>query len=115
MRRSGLLLLALITLAAGAPAQTRDTKTLDIYVADTEGGKAALFVISGRADRARRQRFPGARDADRIAAMLTEAGIKQIDCMLSTHYHLDHVGGIERNLLIQTAAMGAAEMETARK
>ena len=44
MRRSGLLLLALITLAAGAPAQTRDTKTLDIYVADTEGGKAALFV-----------------------------------------------------------------------
>ena len=42
---------------AGAAAATAQAgKTLDIYVADTEGGKAALFVVADRADAADRQR-----------------------------------------------------------
>jgi beta-lactamase superfamily II metal-dependent hydrolase len=95
MRRLVLLLLVLTTIAAGTPAQTRDTKTLDIYVADTEGGKAALFVSPTGQTVLVDTGFPGARDADRITAMLAEAGIKQIDYLLSTHYHLDHVGGLQ--------------------
>ena len=83
------------TIAARAPAQTRDTKTLDIYVADTEGGKAALFVSPTGQTVLVDSGFPGARDADRITAMVAEAGVKQIDYMISTHYHLDHVGGLQ--------------------
>ena len=38
---------------------------------------------------------PVARDTDRIMAMLTEAGVKQIDHLILTHYHVDHVGGLQ--------------------
>jgi L-ascorbate metabolism protein UlaG (beta-lactamase superfamily) len=38
---------------------------------------------------------PGGRDAARILAVLQAAGVKQIDHMVSTHYHGDHVGGLE--------------------
>src|SRR5206468_10274017 len=38
---------------------------------------------------------PGAtRDADRIMAAVRDAGIKQIDHLITTHYHGDHVGGV---------------------
>ena len=86
---------ALIALAAYAPAQTRDAKTLDIYIADTEGGKAVLFVSPGGQTALVDTGFPGARDTDRITAMLTEAGVKRLDYLIATHYHLDHVGGLQ--------------------
>ena len=38
---------------------------------------------------------PGARDLDRIMAVLDEAGVKQIDHLISTHYHVDHIGGMQ--------------------
>ena len=38
---------------------------------------------------------PGDRDVDRIMAVLGDAGVKQIDYMVLTHYHVDHVGGFE--------------------
>jgi beta-lactamase superfamily II metal-dependent hydrolase len=38
---------------------------------------------------------PGDRDVDRIMAVLDDAGVKQIDYMVLTHYHVDHVGGFE--------------------
>jgi L-ascorbate metabolism protein UlaG (beta-lactamase superfamily) len=38
---------------------------------------------------------PGGRDAARILAVIQAAGVKQIDHMVSTHYHGDHVGGLE--------------------
>ena len=34
------------------------------------------------------------RDADRIAAAAKAAGVKQIDYLVITHYHSDHVGGV---------------------
>jgi beta-lactamase superfamily II metal-dependent hydrolase len=38
--------------------------------------------------------FPqGDRDAKRIFATAQAAGLKQIDVMVTTHFHLDHVGG----------------------
>jgi hypothetical protein len=37
---------------------------------------------------------PGGRDTDRIMAAVSEAGLKQIDYLLLTHYHVDHVGGV---------------------
>ena len=68
--------------------------TLDIYIADTEGGKAALFVSPSGETVLIDTGNPGARDGDRIFAMLTAAGVKRIDHLVSTHYHQDHVGGL---------------------
>src|SRR6266446_6641322 len=34
------------------------------------------------------------RDADRIADAAKLAGVKQIDYLVITHYHADHVGGV---------------------
>ena len=76
--------------AGGAAA----TSTLDIYVADTEGGKAALYVSPSGETVLIDTGNPGARDGDRIMAILEAAGVKRIDHLVSTHYHRDHVGGL---------------------
>jgi len=79
---------------AQAPAAAKG-KTLDIYVADTEGGKAALFVSPTGQTLLIDSGNPGERDITRIMAMLGDAGVKQIDYLISTHYHVDHVGGLQ--------------------
>jgi beta-lactamase superfamily II metal-dependent hydrolase len=80
--------------ASKPPAPNRNVKSLDIYVADTEGGKAALFVSPTGQTVLIDTGNPGPRDGDRIAAMLADAGVKQIDYLISTHYHVDHIGGL---------------------
>src|SRR6478752_9793105 len=84
-------LVATSSVAAQAPAST---KTLDIYIADTEGGKATLFVSPSGETVLIDTGNPGARDGERIFAMLTAAGVKRIDHLISTHYHQDHIGGL---------------------
>jgi competence protein ComEC len=72
-------------------------KMLNIYVVDVEGGNATLAVSpsgesllfdTGNAGAA------AVRDADRIMAAAKDAGIAQIDHLVTTHYHADHVGGL---------------------
>jgi competence protein ComEC len=95
--RSLAFLSALALSAAFLVAQTRTAKTLDIYVVDVEGGNAQLWVLpsgesvlidTGNAGPA------AVRDADRIMAAAREAGVTQIDHLITTHYHADHVGGL---------------------
>ena len=81
-------------MAAGLWAQTSPRKTLDIYVADTEGGKAALYVTPSGETVLIDAGNPGPRDHDRIVAMIEQAGVKAIDHAILTHYHVDHVGGL---------------------
>src|SRR5438094_6730593 len=97
MRAILMLLLALALLAAMLAAQNRPAKTLDIYVMDVEGGNSQLYVApsgesvlidTGNAGAA------AVRDADRIAAAVRDAGLKQIDHLITTHYHGDHIGGL---------------------
>jgi len=86
---------ASVAIAFGmAVAQPKSTKNLDIYVADTEGGKAALFVSPSRETLLIDSGNPGGRDTDRIVSMLNDAGVTKIDHLVSTHYHVDHVGGM---------------------
>jgi competence protein ComEC len=93
--RAILISIAVVALAAGGPgAQTRAAKTLDIYVIDAEGGKATLFVSPSGESALIDSGNPGTRDVDRIMAVLSEAGIKRIDYLISTHYHVDHIGGM---------------------
>jgi len=98
MRRTFFLSLALSTLLALPAAQTRTSKTLDIYVVDVEGGNATLYVApsgesvlidTGNGGAA------GPRDPERIMAAVKEAGLTQIDHVITTHWHGDHFGGME--------------------
>ncbi len=82
----------LITLAIAVSAQT-----LDIYIVDVEGGNATLFVSpshesllidTGNAGAA------AARDAGRILEAIQDSGARQIDHLITTHWHGDHFGGL---------------------
>jgi competence protein ComEC len=69
---------------------------LTAYLIDVEGGQATLFITPAGQSVLIDTGFPGfnGRDADRIAAAAKDAGVKQIDYLLITHYHADHVGGV---------------------
>jgi competence protein ComEC len=90
-----LLLLLLLTIPSMLCAQTV-RKTLDIYYVDVEGGAATLIVTPAGESILVDAGWPGfeGRDAKRIQAAMTQAGITQIDHLINTHYHIDHYGGI---------------------
>jgi beta-lactamase superfamily II metal-dependent hydrolase len=69
---------------------------LQIYFIDVEGGQATLIVSSSGQSMLVDAGWPGklGAGADRIVAAAKQAGVKQIDYMLVTHYHVDHVGGV---------------------
>ena len=83
-----------LTCALGAQRGTL-AKPLDIYVVDTEGGKAALWVTPAGQSVLIDSGNPGNRDLDRLMAAINDAGVKQIDFLISTHYHVDHIGGLQ--------------------
>jgi competence protein ComEC len=90
-------LAALIAAGSGcAFAQARTT--LDIYVVDVEGGNATLFVApSGQSlliDTGNYGPEASVRDAERIMAAAKDAGLTQIDHLITTHWHGDHFGGM---------------------
>jgi competence protein ComEC len=95
MRRFAIALLTIVIAGVVAAAQTAATKPLQIYVVDTEGGKAALFVSPTGQSALVDSGNPGGRDTDRIMAAIADAGVTQIDYLVSTHYHVDHIGGLQ--------------------
>jgi beta-lactamase superfamily II metal-dependent hydrolase len=88
------ILCALLLVLSWAPRAL--ARPLEIFFVDVEGGQATLIVSpSGQSlliDTGWRG-FEG-RDADRIVQAARAAKIKQIDYLLITHYHRDHVGGV---------------------
>jgi len=90
-------LAALVAAGSGcAFAQARTT--LDIYTVDVEGGNATLFVApSGQSlliDTGNFGPEASVRDAERIMAAAKDAGLTQIDHLITTHWHGDHFGGM---------------------
>lgn len=82
----GLLLAALLPAA----------RTFDVYFIDVEGGQATLMVSPSGQSMLVDTGWSGFsnRDADRIADAAKAAGVKQIDYLVITHFHTDHVGGV---------------------
>jgi beta-lactamase superfamily II metal-dependent hydrolase len=95
MRRSALALCCLFTLISFSSRATA-AKPLQIYFIDVEGGQATLVVSPSGQSLLIDTGWPGyeGRDADRILAAAHQAGLNQIDYVLITHYHRDHVGGV---------------------
>jgi len=90
-------MLAITALAAVPGAQSRASKTLDVYVVDVEGGNATLFVAPSGESLLMDTGNGGAaadRDVGRIMAAVQEAGVRQIDHLVTTHWHGDHFGGM---------------------
>ncbi len=87
---------ALIVCLAGFGSNLRAAKAVEIFFIDVEGGQATLIVSpSGQSmlvDTGWRG-FDG-RDAERIFQAAKAAKVKQLDYVLITHYHRDHVGGV---------------------
>ena len=71
-------------------------KTLDIYVIDTEGGKAMLLISPSGESMLVDAGFPGYndRDAIRIEEAAKAARIDHFDFLVVTHYDMDHVNNV---------------------
>ena len=95
MKRLAVTAAAIVAFTGALLAQRGPAKPLDIYVVDTEGGKAALWVTPTGQSLLIDSGNPGNRDLDRIMAAVTDAGLKQIDFLILTHYHVDHIGGLQ--------------------
>ncbi len=103
-------------LAAASTAQAQPSGHLRIYAIDVEGGQSTLLVAPSGASLLVDTGWPSVngtsadpyqkglhadgmpdqdgRDVSRIEAAMKDAGITQIDHVLITHFHVDHVGGV---------------------
>lgn len=105
-----LLALALAGSAAGAMPAAQE-KPLRITAVDVEGGAATLFVtpeghsllidtgwpdgVGGPKPVPGQPAPPPFSSAERIVAAAKAAGLSRIDYLVITHYHVDHVGGVQ--------------------
>jgi beta-lactamase superfamily II metal-dependent hydrolase len=90
------VLVASVLLLPGSLPAAPAPKPLQIFFIDVEGGQATLVVSPSGQSLLIDAGWPGneGRDADRILAAAHQAGLAQIDYVLITHYHRDHVGGV---------------------
>jgi beta-lactamase superfamily II metal-dependent hydrolase len=79
-----------VTLITHAVALARN---LDFYFIDTEGGASTLIVTPAGESVLIDTGNPGERDPGRIVDATRIAGIKEINTLVVTHYHVDHMGG----------------------
>ena len=79
----------------GFSAQAQNT--LDIYWIDADGGAATLVVTPERESvlMDAGYKLPDDGHAKRVVAAMKDAGIDSLDYFIASHFHGDHVGGVE--------------------
>lgn len=110
---------AVASRAANRPLESDEptVQPLRIYSIDVEGGQATLIVTPQGQSLLVDTGWPGfnGRDAERIAAAAGKAGVKRIDFLVITHYHMDHVGGVvelAKRIPVQTFLDHGPDVET---
>lgn len=89
------LAIALVLLGATVPIHAAD---LEIFFIDVQGGAATLVVTPERESILLDTGWPGLEDRDpkRIEHVLKDvAGLDHLDHLITTHWHMDHYGGVE--------------------
>ena len=87
--------IALVALLLAPQFVAAQSRTLDIYWVDVEGGAATLMIApSGESLLVDAGWEVGDRDARRIADAARQAGLKRIDHFVLSHFHADHEGGL---------------------
>ena len=85
-----------VLLTAATSVQSQGSDTLDIYVFDTEGGEAVLYIApTGEAmlfDTGGGDADANERDFARILAVVEEIDLPVLDYVIISHNHRDHVG-----------------------
>lgn len=91
-----LLLQTLVYVLLCTAELAAEPKSLQIFFIDVEGGQATLIVTRSGQSMLIDTGWPGfnGRDAGRIISAAKAAGVNQIDYVLITHFHRDHVGGV---------------------
>ncbi len=94
------MLVRTILLAAwlGLVPAVCSAQALRLYFIDVEGGQSTLVVTPSGQSLLVDTGWPtdNRRDAERIAAAMKKAGVGTLDYLVITHYHADHVGGMEQ-------------------
>ena len=92
------LLQILVCVLFSAAVLSAESKSLQIFFVDVEGGQATLIVTPSGQSLLIDTGWPGfdGRDAGRIVSVAKAAGVDRIDYVLITHFHRDHVGGVTR-------------------
>jgi len=98
MKPSAFVIAAALFSGSAFSSVAQSAQSLEIYVVDVEGGNATLFVTpSGESiliDTGNVAPAAAERDAARIVAAARDAGISEIDNLITTHWHNDHFGGM---------------------
>ncbi len=91
------IVLLLSVASISMTSQRQGLRNLEIYAVDVEGGKSTLVVsplgesllidTGNIGDGAQR-------DAKRIMAAVSDAGLQRIDHLITTHWHRDHMGAM---------------------
>ncbi len=87
-----------ILLLTGADDPRPKTSGMEIYFIDVDGGAATLVVTPDRQSILIDSGWPGRDDRDpkRIVHVLKDvAGLDHLDHLVTTHWHMDHFGGVE--------------------
>jgi competence protein ComEC len=90
-------LVIVLVFGNGAMAGPPQAQELEIFFIDVQGGAATLIVTPERESILIDSGWPGLNDRDpkRILHALKDlAGCEQLDHLVTTHWHMDHYGGV---------------------